>query len=101
MVIILFDHWDLSSKGKLHYVGEVVEKEERMAVEYFKEAAYSNYTDGQYNYGVTLLKNEREKETAMKFINAAAMSGHTLAMFHLGIIYDLMGISNNVKAFYT
>lgn len=55
-----------------------------MAIEYFKEAAYANYTDGQYNYGVTLLKNDKDKELGMNFINLAAMQGHTLAMFHLG-----------------
>lgn len=73
--------------GKLYYTGELVEKDERKAIELFKEAAAANYTDGQYNYGVTLLKNDKEKEIGMNFINLAAMQGHTLAMFHLGLLH--------------
>jgi len=71
--------------GKLYYLGEHVDQDEKKAIQYFKEAAYGNYTDGQYNYGVALLKNDKEKEAGMKFINMAATLGHTLAMFHLGI----------------
>lgn len=69
----------------MYYTGELVTKDEKLAIEYFKESAYMNYTDGQYNYGVTLLKQEKDKELAMSFINNAALQGHTLAMFHLGI----------------
>ena len=75
--------------GKLYYLGELVHKDEALAIEYFKEAAYGNHTDGQYNYGVALFQNEKDKGAALNLINMAALQGHTLAMFHLGRSYTL------------
>ena len=61
-------------------------KNEKLALDYFRESAFGNYSDGQYNYGVFLMKqNPKEKDKALKYINTAAFSGHTLALFHLGM----------------
>ena len=62
-------------------------KDEQKALGYFKESAKTNFSDGLYNYGALLLEMGDNKATALPYIQAAAQKGHTLAMFHLGLLY--------------
>jgi TPR repeat protein len=70
----------------MYYYGYGVSKNKEKGIEYFKEAAGLNNTDGFYNYAMALLDNggETNKQAATPYLNLAAYQGHTQAMFHLG-----------------
>jgi len=79
----------LNILGKLYYYGDGVEKDEQKAIGYFKTAADKNITDAMYNYAGILLKSTDpiSRTKGLQLIDAAAKSGHALAMLHLGLQY--------------
>jgi SEL1 protein len=66
-----------------------VEKNEKAAMNYYKEAADAGNAEGQYLYGSHLLSSSQRSliKQANEYINLAAHQGHAAAMYALGLLH--------------
>jgi len=71
--------------GQLYQNGEDVSRNETIALNYFTEAAQTNYSDALFHYGMALMSLSRnENEKGAQLITTAASQGNPLALYHIG-----------------
>lgn len=84
--------------GRLYWDGSGVDRDEKLAKKWFKEAAEAGQKVGIYNDAILMLKgdeDEESKQAARQALNDIADSGHYAAQLVLDEDWDLRIMSDN------
>ena len=79
----------LFSLGRLHMQGVGLEKDEALAVDYYREAAEAGHLSAQFNLGLAYFQGrgvEKNVDNAMKWWGKAADAGHSAAQYNMGAL---------------
>lgn len=74
--------------GLAYYLGKGVEKDIDKAEGYFKRAVYFNDEKAMYQYGLLLIRERKDFESAFKLLNLAAQKNHLYAQYNLAVMYQ-------------
>ncbi|MDQ2994431.1 MAG: Sel1-like repeat-containing protein kinase family protein [Pseudomonadota bacterium] len=80
----------LVSLGHACFYGDVVPKDDQLAVKYYAAAAKQGYADGQYALAVSYCEGcgiERDSKEAFALFQKSADQGSLIALYYLGFCY--------------